>query len=123
MSLKKVELYRGFNIYAEEVRVGAWRISVVEIPSSEARDPIRPPSQGRVPGDYQSRRLRLPRPECISIGSTRTERTEPIKRKDNGKGKQSTTGPFQTLGVRRNNHEASQRAAWGDGTSHLRICA
>jgi hypothetical protein len=56
MSLKKVELYRGFNIYAEEVRSSTWRISVVEIPSSEAMDPsIRPPSQGRVPGEYQSK--------------------------------------------------------------------
>ena len=56
MSLIKVELYRGFNIYAEEVRAATWRISVVEIPSSEARDPaIRPPSQGRVPGEYQSK--------------------------------------------------------------------
>jgi len=59
MSLKKVELYRGFNIYAEEVRVGVWGISVIEIPSLEARDPIRPPSQGRVPGEYQSKEAAL----------------------------------------------------------------
>jgi hypothetical protein len=59
MSPKKVELYRGFNIYLEEVRAGAWGISVVEIPSSEARDPIRPPSRGRVPGDYQSKEAAL----------------------------------------------------------------
>lgn len=57
MSLKKVEIYRGFNVYVEEVRVGTWGISVVEIPSSEARDPIRPPSQGRVPGGYQSKEV------------------------------------------------------------------
>jgi hypothetical protein len=55
MSLKKVELYRGFNIHAEEVRAGTWGISAVEIPSSEAMDPIRPPSQGRVPGEFQSK--------------------------------------------------------------------
>jgi hypothetical protein len=55
MSLKKVELYRGFSIYVEEVRVGIWGISVIAVPSSEARDPIRPPSQGRVPGEYQSK--------------------------------------------------------------------
>ena len=59
MSLKKVELYRGFNIYVEEIRAGVWGISAVEIPSSEARNPIRPPSQGRVPGEYQSKETAL----------------------------------------------------------------
>ena len=59
MSLKKVELYRGFNIYVDEVRAGVWGISVVEIPSSEARSPVRPPSQGRVPGEYQSKEIAI----------------------------------------------------------------
>lgn len=54
MSLKKIELYRGFNIYTEEVRVGIWGISVVAVPSGEA-DIIRTPSQGRVPGEYHSK--------------------------------------------------------------------
>lgn len=59
MGLKKLDLYRGFNIYAEEVRVGVWGISVIEIPSMEAKDPIRPPSQGRVSGEYQSKEAAL----------------------------------------------------------------
>jgi hypothetical protein len=59
MSMKKVELYRGFNIYVEEVRVGVWGFSVIEIPSSEDRNPIRPPSQARVPGVHQSKEAAL----------------------------------------------------------------
>ena len=55
MGFKKVDLYRGFNIYAEEVRSGTWGLAVVEIPSSEAVGPIRPASQGRVPGEYPSK--------------------------------------------------------------------
>lgn len=58
MSLKKNELYRGFNIYTEEIRGGIWGISVVEIPSGEA-DSIRSTSQGRVPGEYQSKEAAL----------------------------------------------------------------
>ena len=58
MSLKKIELYRGFNIYTEEIRGGIWGISAVEIPSGEA-DIIRAPSQGRVPGEYQSKEAAL----------------------------------------------------------------
>jgi hypothetical protein len=54
MSLKKIELYRGFNIFTEEVRTGIWGTSVVEVPSGEA-DVIRAPSQGRLPGEFQSR--------------------------------------------------------------------
>ena len=58
MSLKKNELYRGFNIYTEELRAGIWGISVVEVPSGEA-DVIRTPSQGRLPGEYQSKEAAL----------------------------------------------------------------
>ena len=58
MSLKKVELYRGFNIYREGLRSGIWGISVVEIPPEDA-DGIRAPSQGRVPGEYQSKEAAL----------------------------------------------------------------
>ncbi len=58
MSLKKIEPYRGFNIYTEEIRGGIWGISAVEIPSGEA-DIIRAPSQGRVPGEYQSKEAAL----------------------------------------------------------------
>jgi hypothetical protein len=28
MGLKKAELYRGFNIFTEEVRAGSWRVAV-----------------------------------------------------------------------------------------------
>jgi hypothetical protein len=55
MGFKKVDLYRGFNIYVEEVRPGTWGFAAVEIPSSEATGSIRPPSQGRVPGGFQSK--------------------------------------------------------------------
>jgi hypothetical protein len=55
MRLKKIELYRGFNIYTDEVRVGAWGVSVVEIPASEDAGHMRAPHPGRVPGEYQSK--------------------------------------------------------------------
>jgi hypothetical protein len=58
MSLKKIELYRGFNIYTEEIRGGTWGISVVEVPPGEA-DIARAPSQGRVPGGHQSKESAL----------------------------------------------------------------
>ena len=58
MGLKKIELYRGFNIYTEEIRGGTWGISVVEVPSGEA-DIIRSPSQGRVPGEHPSKEAAL----------------------------------------------------------------
>ena len=35
MSLKKSELYRGFNIFTEEARPGVWRVALVEIPSED----------------------------------------------------------------------------------------
>ena len=57
MSLKKIELYRGFNIYTE-FRGGIWGTSVVEVPSGEA-DAIRTPSQGRLPGEHQSKEAAL----------------------------------------------------------------
>ncbi len=58
MSLKKTELYRGFNVYTEEFLGGIWGISVVQVPSGEA-DIIRTPHQGRVPGEYQSKEAAL----------------------------------------------------------------
>jgi hypothetical protein len=59
MSLKKIELYRGFNIYTEERQAGAWGISVVEVPSGDAADVIRTPNQGRVPGEFRSKETAL----------------------------------------------------------------
>ncbi len=55
MSLKKTDLYRGFNIYVDEIRAGVWGFSLVEVPSSEDTSTIRPPLKGRVPGEHQSR--------------------------------------------------------------------
>jgi hypothetical protein len=33
MTLKKAELYRGFNIFTER-SAGAWRVAVVEVPAA-----------------------------------------------------------------------------------------
>jgi len=55
MGLKKTELYRGFNVFLEEVRPRVWACAVVEIPSSESTVSARPASQGRVPGEHPSK--------------------------------------------------------------------
>ena len=55
MTLKKIELYRGFNIFAEEVRAEAWRVALVEVPASEGGEPGRTPQQGRVAGEHPSK--------------------------------------------------------------------
>ncbi len=52
MGFKKVELYRGFNIFTEEIRAGVWGVSVVEVPSSEDTTAARSPSHGRMPGAH-----------------------------------------------------------------------
>ena len=58
MGLKKVELYRGFNIYAEELRDGIWGISALEVPPGGGSI-TRSPSQGRIPGEYRSKESAL----------------------------------------------------------------
>ena len=55
MSLKKTELYRGFNIFTEEVRAGAWRVALVEVPGSDGGGRKRTPEQGRLPGEHPSK--------------------------------------------------------------------
>ncbi len=55
MSWKKAEIYRGFIISLEEVRPGAWGLSVVEVPSGEGAGPARTPGRGRVPGEHASK--------------------------------------------------------------------
>jgi hypothetical protein len=55
MTLKKTELYRGFNLFTEEVRPGTWSVAAVEIPSGEVGAHPRPPQQGRIPGEHPSR--------------------------------------------------------------------
>ena len=54
MTLKKTELYRGFNIFTEEVRAGAWRVALVEVPASDGGERKRTPEQGRLPGEHPS---------------------------------------------------------------------
>jgi hypothetical protein len=55
MGLKKAELYRGFNIFTEEVRPGAWRVALVEVPVSDGGKRSRTPEQGRLPGEHPSK--------------------------------------------------------------------
>ncbi len=55
MALRKTDLYRGFNVYVDEIRAGVWGFSVVEVPSSEETRPARAPLKGRVPGEYPSK--------------------------------------------------------------------
>jgi hypothetical protein len=55
MTLKKTELYRGFNIFTEKVRAGVWRVGLVEIPSGEGAEHPRTPQQSRVPGEHPSK--------------------------------------------------------------------
>ncbi len=55
MSLRKTDLYRGFNVYVGEIRVGAWGFSVVEVPSAEDTSTVRAPLKGRVPGEFPSK--------------------------------------------------------------------
>lgn len=77
MTLKRIERYRGFNIYTEEIRVGIWGFAVVRIPSSEVADIIRTPYQGRVPGEHKSKEsaLEAARTHIDRIHQNRKNRT------------------------------------------------
>ncbi len=55
MSPKKIDLYRGFNIYVDEIRAGVWSLSVVEVPSSEEMSMVKPPLKRRIPGEHPSK--------------------------------------------------------------------
>jgi hypothetical protein len=55
MGLKKTELYRGFNIFTEQVRPGIWVVSAVEIPPSDGGTVVRAPGQARLPGEHVSK--------------------------------------------------------------------
>ena len=55
MTLKKTELYRGFNIFTEEIRAGGWRVALVEVPASDGGERSRTPQQGRLPGEHPSK--------------------------------------------------------------------
>ncbi len=66
MTLKKTELYRGFNLFTEEVRAGAWRVAVVEVPASDGGERPRTPQQGRLPGEHPSRASALELGDVVS---------------------------------------------------------
>ena len=55
MGVKKTELYRGFNIFTEQVRTGIWTVSVAEIPPTTGLGTVRAPRQGRLPGEHASK--------------------------------------------------------------------
>jgi hypothetical protein len=55
MGLKKTELYRGFNIFTDEVRAGAWRVALVEVPAGAGGERRRTPEHGRLPGEHPSK--------------------------------------------------------------------
>ncbi len=59
MTLKRTELYRGFNIYTEEVHPGAWAFALVEVPATDSGEHARPPQQGRVPGSHATKEAAL----------------------------------------------------------------
>lgn len=55
MSHKKAELYRGFNIFTEEIRPGAWCFLLSEVPATDASEQPRPPARRRMPGEHASK--------------------------------------------------------------------
>ncbi len=55
MSPKKIDLYRGFNVYVDEIRAGVWGLSVMEVSSSEEISMVRGPLKRRIPGEHPSR--------------------------------------------------------------------
>ena len=55
MAMKRTELYRGFNVYTEESRPGAWSFALVEVPATDSQEHAKTPQQGRVPGSHASR--------------------------------------------------------------------
>jgi hypothetical protein len=59
MTHKKSELYRGFNIFTEEIRSGVWSFALTEVPPTEAAEPPRPPARRRVPGEHPSKEAAL----------------------------------------------------------------
>jgi hypothetical protein len=59
MALKKIELYRGFNIFVEEARPGMWGVAAIEVPASDSGLHPRPPQHGRLPGAHASKEAAL----------------------------------------------------------------
>jgi hypothetical protein len=55
MTHKKSDLYRGFNIFTEEVRPGVWSFSLAEVSSTEMAEHPRPSARRRVPGEHPSK--------------------------------------------------------------------
>jgi hypothetical protein len=57
--MKKVDLYRGFHIFVEQVRAGVWGVSTIEVPSLENANRARSPNRGRLPGEHPSKEAAL----------------------------------------------------------------
>jgi len=55
MTHKKSDLYRGFNVFTEEVRPGIWSFSLAEVSLTEAAEHPRPSARRRVPGEHPSK--------------------------------------------------------------------
>jgi hypothetical protein len=55
MTHKKSELYRGFNVFTEELRPGVWSFVLTEVPATDAAELPRPPARRRVPGEHPSK--------------------------------------------------------------------
>lgn len=78
MSLKKTELYRGFNLFTEQRRPGAWVCAAIEVPAEEGAR-ARPPEQGRLPGETPSREaaVAVARAHVDRIHENRRNRARP----------------------------------------------
>ncbi len=55
MSPKKIDLYRGFNVYADEIRAGVWSSSVMEVTPSGETSAARASAKRRIPGEHPSK--------------------------------------------------------------------
>ncbi len=59
MTHKKSDLYRGFNIFTEEMRPGVWSFSLAEVSSVDLAEHPRPSARRRVPGEHLSKEAAL----------------------------------------------------------------
>jgi hypothetical protein len=59
MTQKKSNLYRGFNVFTEELRPGVWSFSLAEVSSADLAEHPRPSTRRRVPGEHPSKEAAL----------------------------------------------------------------
>jgi hypothetical protein len=59
MTHKKSDLYRGFNVFTEEIRPGIWSFSLAEVSAAELAEHPRPSARRRVPGEHPSKEAAL----------------------------------------------------------------